>query len=109
MPALFINKGGWRGEHATEMRTIKDWNNETNNTNKLQFSVLPAGYFASGKMGLPKGFEGLGYAAAFWSSTEKNNTTARFMFSKKTTKDAFFLSGDPHHEHDEDTNSDLTV
>lgn len=83
MPTSFIGKGGWRGKHAIHMRTIKHWDNETNNTNKLQFSIFPAGYFASGKMGLPKGYEGLGYAAAFWSSIEKSIATARFMFSGK--------------------------
>ena len=84
MPTTSSNIGGWRGKHAIHMRTIKHWNKEIKNTNKLQFSVLPAGYFTSGKMGLPKGFEGLGYAAAFWSSTVNNITSARFMFSEKT-------------------------
>ncbi len=95
MPTTFIGKSGWRGEHAVHMRTIKHWNSEIaslqfnttnlhlNNTNKLQFNVLPAGYFASGKIGLPKGFEGLGFAAAFWSSTENNIATARFMFREQ--------------------------
>ncbi|WP_420553722.1 FISUMP domain-containing protein [Tenacibaculum aiptasiae] len=84
MPSSFISKGGWRGEHAIHMRSVEHWNNESNNTNKLKFNVLPAGYFDTGKTGLPKGFEGLGFAAAFWSSTENNIATARFMFSGKT-------------------------
>lgn len=84
MERKFINTGGWRGKHAIHMRTIDSWDNEANNTNTLGFSVLPAGYYTSGKLGLPKGFEGLGFAAAFWSSTENNITTARFMFSQKT-------------------------
>jgi uncharacterized protein (TIGR02145 family) len=50
----------------------------------LGFSIVPAGYHASGQAGLPKGFEGLGFAAAFWSSTQNNVATARFMFAGKS-------------------------
>lgn len=84
MEHKFVNMGGWRGKHAIHMRTIDYWDNEAKNTNTLGFSVLPAGYYTSGELGLPKGFEGLGFAAAFWSSTQNNITTARFMFSQKT-------------------------
>lgn len=80
MPASFIGKSGWRGEHAPSMRSSTEWGEKGDGTNSLNFNILPAGYYASGKMGLPQGLEGLGYSAAFWSSIKNEVATARFMF-----------------------------
>lgn len=83
MSETLIGEGGQRGKHAVHMRTFEDWGENNKAANSLKFSVLPAGYYASGKTGLPKGFEGLGFGAAFWSATENGIATARFMFAER--------------------------
>ena len=83
MSDTLIGQGGQRGKHAIYMRTFEDWEEQNKTANSLNFNVLPAGYYASGKTGLPKGFEGLGFGAAFWSATENEVTTARFMFAER--------------------------
>ena len=84
MPAFFIGKSGWRGEHAANMRSVTGWKDDDGNTNSLGFNVLPAGYYTSEEMGFPNvGLEGLGFSAAFWSSIDINVGYARFMFSAK--------------------------
>ncbi len=90
MPASFIGKGGWRGEHAVSLKAETDWQEGETGTNKLGFRVLPAGYYFSGDLGGEIGIQGLGYSAAFWSSTEEDllngdkTTMARFMFGEPT-------------------------
>ncbi len=82
MPASFIGKGGWRGEHATQMKSISGWDEDGNGTNNWGFNVLPAGYYFTEKVSEEMaGIEGLGYAAAFWSAlNDENRGFARFMF-----------------------------
>ena len=83
MPFSFIGKGGWRGEHGTNMKSDKSWEQDGNGTNSLDFNVLPAGYYFSGKTGFEKGLEGLRYSASFWSSVANNVGYARFLFSPR--------------------------
>ena len=83
MPASFVGKGGWRGEHGTHMKSVESWDDDGNGTNRLGFNVLPAGYYFSGKMGFEEGLEGLGYSAAYWSSVKDGIATARFLFSPR--------------------------
>lgn len=83
MPASFIGKGGWRGEHASNMKSTHSWEEEGGGSDTLGFNVLPAGYFFSEKVVDKAGFEGLGYSAAFWSSDLLEMPMARFMFSAK--------------------------
>jgi len=83
MPASFVGKGGWRGEHGTHMKSVAGWEEDGSGTNRLGFNVLPAGYYFSGKMGFEEGLEGLGYSAAYWSSMKDSVATARFLFSPR--------------------------
>jgi uncharacterized protein (TIGR02145 family) len=83
MPAGDTAKGGWRGEHAANLKSGSAWDDNGNGVNTLGFNVLPAGYFFSGNMGGERGIHGLGYSAAFWSSRVKGVASARFMFSPR--------------------------
>lgn len=89
MPVSFIGKGGWRGEHAVNLKSTDNWKKNGNGTNKLGFNVLPAGYYFSEKMGELAGLEGLGFSAAFWSAIRFDAVLgfevgyARFMFSSR--------------------------
>ena len=85
MPVSFIGQGGWRGEHATNMKAKTDWKDGENGKDSLGFKVLPAGYYFSEATGIEQpGLEGLGYAAAFWSAIENNIGYARFMFAERS-------------------------
>lgn len=69
MPASFIGQGGWRGEHAVNMKSTIGWADGENGMDSLGFNVIPAGYFFDETVGEEAaGFEGLGYCAAYWSS-----------------------------------------
>ncbi len=83
MPAQDSILGGWRGEHAPSMRASFDWPHPELNTNTLGFKVLPAGYYFDETVSDWQGFDGLGYSAAFWSSTIDGVGYARFMFDEK--------------------------
>jgi uncharacterized protein (TIGR02145 family) len=85
MPVSFIGQGGWRGEHATNMKAKMDWKDGESGRDSLGFKVLPAGYYFSEATGIETpGLEGLGYAAAFWSAIENEVGYARFMFGERT-------------------------
>lgn len=84
MPASFVGQGGWRGKHATQMKSTTAWEDDGNGTDRLGFTVLPAGYYFSEKFDELAGLQGLGSSAAFWSSMEGNQGMARFMFSPRT-------------------------
>lgn len=85
MLPTFRNQGGWRGDHASQMRSNASWPLETDGQDTHGFNVLPAGYYTNGQMGLPEGYEGLAYAAAFWSALDEDGVGyARFMFTGKT-------------------------
>ncbi len=83
MPFTFIKQGGWRGEHAINMRSTSEWGEDGNGTNQLGFNVLPAGYYFGPAQGELLGLDGLGFSAAFWSSVEDGVGQARFMFSTR--------------------------
>ncbi|MFT7453223.1 MAG: hypothetical protein ACI9VN_003960 [Patescibacteria group bacterium] len=85
MPASFIGKGGWRGEHAPKMRSTTGWEEDGNGTNSWGFNVLPAGYYFTEKVSEEMaGIDGLGFSAAFWSAVgEDGKGFARFMFSSR--------------------------
>lgn len=89
MPSSFLDKGGWRGEHAVNLKASTDWKKGEAGRDSLGFRVLPAGYYFSGDMGGEKGIQGLGHSAAFWSSTRVELVSgdrvsmARFMFGER--------------------------
>lgn len=82
MPVSFVGKGGWRGQHAIQLKSTSGWGEEKkgNGTNSLGFNILPAGYYFSGDLGGEAGVQGLGYSAAFWSARNQNVGYARFLF-----------------------------
>ena len=80
MPDSFVNRGGWRGEHAPAMRAATGWELEEIEANQHGFNALPAGYYFSGDMGGEQGMQGFGFSAAWWSSRVEDVATARFMF-----------------------------
>jgi len=52
MPESFVGKGGWRGEHAVNLKSTTEWGEDGNGTNSLGFNVRPAGYYFSEEMGV---------------------------------------------------------
>lgn len=83
MPTSFIGKGGWRGEHATNLKTTSSWGEDGNGINSLGLNILLAGYYFSKKISDGFGLEGLGFSAAYWSATKDNVGWARFLFSSR--------------------------
>lgn len=82
MPETEISIIGWRGHHASQLKSTDGWSQGGDGTNRSGFNILPSGFYfpaqASSDDG-PGALDGLGISSGFWGMDANGKMWVRFV------------------------------